>query len=85
MRTAFDRATRLLPREHFVVSVSMTNLAWMARELGELDTAVALLREGLFRSEAAGRTGEATMQGQRLEELLRGRGGAPDATGVSGR
>jgi tetratricopeptide (TPR) repeat protein len=85
LQLAVDRATRLLPREHFVVSVSMTNLAWMARELGELDTAVALLREALSRSEAAGRTGEATMQRQRLDELLRRQGGAPDAAGASDR
>ena len=82
---AVDRATRLLPREHFVVSVSMTNLAWMACELGELDVAAGLLREALSRSEAAGRVGEAAMQRQRLDELLRRRAGAADAAGDSGR
>lgn len=63
----------------------MTNLAWMACELGELDTALALLRDALSRSEAAGRLGEATMQRQRLDELLRRQGGVLDAAGASGR
>jgi eukaryotic-like serine/threonine-protein kinase len=80
-----DRATQLLPREHFVVSVGMTNLAWMASELGELDTAVALLREALARSDAAGRAGEAAVQRKHLDELLRRQGEVPEAAGSSGR
>ena len=65
-------ARRELPKDHFIVSVGMTNLATMLIELGDTVTAEQLLSDALERSTAAGRTGEAALQRQRLEQL-RGR------------
>lgn len=70
-REAVATAQQALPADHFVLSVGMTNLAWMCAESGRLDEAVALLRDALGRSQAAGRAGEARVQRQRLAALLR--------------
>lgn len=62
-------ARRELPPEHFVASVSMTNLATLLAELGEVRAAIELLEDALARSTAAGRSGEAALQRRRLAEL----------------
>ncbi len=68
---ALQVARKQLPEDHFVTSVSMTNLAWMSAELGRPEQAIELLTEALARSSAAGRLGEAKIQRDRLVTLLR--------------
>jgi tetratricopeptide (TPR) repeat protein len=68
-------ARRELPPDHFVVSVSLTNLGTMLAELGDVRGAIELLEDALARSTAAGRGGEAAVQRQRLA-TLRGDGEA---------
>jgi len=69
MTEAATIARRELPHEHFVVSVSMTNLGTMLAELGDVPGAIALLEDALARSTAAGRAGEADLQRRRLASL----------------
>jgi hypothetical protein len=69
MSEAVAIARRDLPRDHFVVSVLMTNLAALLVELGDTAAAAELLRDALQRSTAAGRLGEAAVQRRRLEQL----------------
>jgi tetratricopeptide (TPR) repeat protein len=69
MAEAVALARKELPREHFVVSVSLTNLGTMLAELGDVPAAIELLEDALARSTAAGRTGEVQLQQRRLASL----------------
>jgi non-specific serine/threonine protein kinase/serine/threonine-protein kinase len=69
LEEAIAIAERELPADHFVVSVSLTNLAYMRVERGEHERAIELLEDALRRSTAAGRRGEAAVQRRRLEDL----------------
>ena len=71
MTEAVEIARRELPKDHYVVSVNMTNLAAMLVQLGDTAMAEELLVDALERSTAAGRVGEMALQQQRLEQLRR--------------
>lgn len=73
---------RALPASHFLASVGRTNLAYMLSENGDLAPAIDALGEALRRSAAYGRVGEATLQRQRLAELLRRAGRDREARDV---
>jgi tetratricopeptide (TPR) repeat protein len=79
---ALQKAREQLPAAHFVCTIGLTNLAHMRAELGEIEPAVALLREALTHSTAAGRPGEAKIQRQRLADLLDRLGRADEAAAV---
>jgi eukaryotic-like serine/threonine-protein kinase len=81
---ALEHARRTLPDAHYLLSVSMTNVAYMASELGDVRRAIELLEDALRRSAAAGREGEARLQRQRLAEL-RQRAGQPADAAIDGR
>lgn len=68
-RTALESARRHLPVDHFVVTVGMTNLAWMLERHGDPEEALHLLEEALRGSEGAGRANEARIQRERLGAL----------------
>jgi len=69
-RAGHARARESLPADHYLVSIGMTNLAWMEGELGHLEVAVELLREALALSLANDRRADAELQQKRLRELL---------------
>jgi tetratricopeptide (TPR) repeat protein len=73
---------RALPDSHFLASVGRTNLAYMLSASGDLASAIDALGEALRRSVANGRAGEATLQRQRLVELLRRTGREDEARAV---
>jgi tetratricopeptide (TPR) repeat protein len=72
-------AQRELPRDHFIVSVNLTNTALMLAELGERERAVSMLRKALELSTAAGRHGEARIQREKLAGLLETMGRSEEA------
>jgi tetratricopeptide (TPR) repeat protein len=71
LEQALERGRASLPAAHFLLSVSMTNLAYMLAELGDIERAIELLRDARQRATGAGRTREAAVQAERLRELLR--------------
>jgi serine/threonine-protein kinase len=79
---ALALARQSLPADHYVVTVSMTNLATMLADLGELEPARALFAEALQHATAAGRAGEARIQRQRLAEVLERLDRGPEAAAV---
>ncbi len=81
-RDALQQARLRLPADHFVVSVSMTNLARMEHDLGDRAAAAELLASALAHSSAAGRHGEAQIQRTRLAQVLRELGRDEDAAAL---
>lgn len=73
-----------LPRTHFVLSVTLTNLAYMQQGLGRDEAAATLLGEALTLSEENGRAGEARIQRRRLVAMLRQLGRDAEADRVAG-
>ena len=82
---ALGIARESLLEDHYVLSVCMTNLAYMLTADGDTEAAVELLLDAHERAVGAGRTGEAKIQRQRLIPLLRQLGRSDEAEQLAAR
>jgi tetratricopeptide (TPR) repeat protein len=83
-REAVAVAIDALPSDHFLVSVSQTNLAYMAEQDGDRELAVDQLLDARRRALAGGREREAELQRRRLIPLLRALGRSAEASALEG-